>query len=239
MTQENKLDKPLPIWFMLILPFYAGGFMAICLFPVAGDWRWLEGWIFVISFSIILWIGYLYINKANPRVLRNRMKTKKEGLTAATRKSAGSDRWIMPVMAIGFFCAMMIPAWAHRQGWNTLPFWVEMAGIVVSCAGNVIVMIAMLQNAHASKILDINQGQQLIDTGMYGRVRHPLYTGAVFMMLGIPIALGYTPALIAGAIAALSLVIRIKYEEEMLVEGMEGYAEYQKRVRWKLIPGIY
>jgi protein-S-isoprenylcysteine O-methyltransferase Ste14 len=224
---------------MLILPIYAGGFMAIFLFPFAGNWRWLEGWMFVISFSIILWIGYIYINKVNPRVLRNRMKVKKQGLTAATRKSAGSDRWIMPVMGISFFAAMILPAWAHRQGWPTLPFWAEMVGLVVSCAGNIILMAAMAQNAHASKILDINQDQQLIDTGMYSKVRHPLYSGAIFMMLGLPIALGYLPGLIPGAIAALSLVVRIKYEEDMLVKGMEGYTDYQNRVKFKLFPGLY
>jgi protein-S-isoprenylcysteine O-methyltransferase Ste14 len=239
MTQENKLDKPLPLWFMLILPLYTGGFLAIFLFPFAGDWRWLEGWIFVISFTIILWIGYLHINKANPRVLRNRMKTRKEGLTAATQKSASSDRWLMPVMSIAFFATMILPAWAHRQDWLTLPFWVELVGLVISCGGNIIVMIAMLQNAHASKILDINQDQKLIDTGMYGKVRHPLYSGFVLIMLGLPIALGYLPGLIPGSIAACCLVLRIKFEEEMLVNGMDGYEEYQQRVKYKLFPGIY
>ncbi|MFN2145410.1 MAG: methyltransferase family protein [Anaerolineales bacterium] len=239
MTQETDLDKPLPLIFMIFLPVYTGGLLAVAIFPLAGDWRWLEGWIFCISIGVILTIGFAYINKVNPRVLRNRMKTKKEGLTAITRRSAGSDRWIMPVMSIGFFTALMLPAWAHRQGWANLSFPVEMLGVLVMNIGVVILMVAMLQNAFASKILDINQDQQLVDTGLYSKVRHPLYAGAVLMILGVPIALGYWPGLVPAVISVLSLVVRIKYEEEMLVKGMAGYAEYRERVKYRLIPRIY
>ncbi len=198
MSQESNLDKPLPLLFMIFLPLFTGGFLAVAIFPLAGNWRWLEGWIFCISIGVILTIGFAYINKVNPRVLRNRMKTKKEGLTAFTKKSASSDWWIMPVMSLGFFTALMLPAWAHRQGWSNLSFPVEMFGVVLMNVGVIILMLAMLQNAFASKILDINQDQQLVDTGLYGKVRHPLYAGAVFMILGVPIALGYWHGLIPG-----------------------------------------
>ena len=134
---------------------------------------------------------------------------------------------------------MMLPALAHRQGWTNLPFTVEMVGVVVMNLGVIVMMVAMLQNAFASKILDINQDQQLVDTGLYGKVRHPLYSGAIFMIIGVPIALGYWPAIIPAVIGVLSLVVRIKYEEEMLIKGMAGYEDYQKRVKYKLFPGIY
>jgi len=116
---------------------------------------------------------------------------------------------------------------------------VEMLGVLVMNIGVVILMVAMLQNAFASKILDINQDQQLVDTGLYSKVRHPLYAGAVLMILGVPIALGYWPGLVPAVISVLSLVVRIKYEEEMLVKGMAGYAEYRERVKYRLIPRIY
>jgi protein-S-isoprenylcysteine O-methyltransferase Ste14 len=238
-TEISDMDKPLPLSFMLLLPVYTGGILAVILFPFAGDWRWLEGWIVVTVFAVILTIGYIIINRENPRVLRNRMKTKKQGLTAATHKSAGSDRWVMPVMSIGFFGAMIWPALEHRWGWHGLPFGVELIAAALMGLGAALLMLAMYQNAHASKILDINQDQTLIDTGMYGKVRHPLYSGAILMILPLPIALGSLWGLIPALIGALTLVMRIKYEEEMLLKGMDGYADYQQRVKWKLIPGIY
>ena len=97
----------------------------------------------------------------------------------------------------------------------------------------------MLQNSFASKLLDINKGQFLIDTGLYAHVRHPLYAGALLMIVPVPVALGSWLGLIPAAVAVLALVVRIKFEEEMLIKGMDGYKEYQTRVKYKLIPKIY
>jgi protein-S-isoprenylcysteine O-methyltransferase Ste14 len=114
-----------------------------------------------------------------------------------------------------------------------------MVGLVLSNFGVAIMNIAQLHNAYASKILDINQGQKLIDTGIYSKVRHPLYTGAILMIMAMPIALGSWWALIPAAFGSSTLILRIKFEEDMLVKGMEGYTDYQERIPYKLIPGIY
>lgn len=235
----DNMDKPLPMWLIAIIPFYVAFFMGIFLFPISADWKWLEAWLFIITFSIILGIGYYFINKENPRVLRNRSKLKKEGLTALTKKSAGSDRFIIPIMSVGFFGALILPAVEHRMHESSVPFFISMIALFISNIGDVFMLLAMYQNAHASKILDINKGQKLIDTGLYGRVRHPLYTGAILMILAVPVALGSWWGLIPAAVACVSLVWRIKFEEEMLVKGMDGYMEYQQRVKYKLFPGIY
>ena len=213
--------------------------MAIFLFPVAGDWRWFEGWAYTLAFAVNIGISYAIINQKNPRVLRNRMKVKKEGLTDATRKSAGSDRFIMPIMSLGFFGALIVPGLAHRFGWPSISLALELIGLVLSNVGLIIMNVAILQNSFASKILDINKGQVLIDTGLYAHVRHPLYAGATLMILTIPVALGSWWGLIPATEAVLSLVARIQSEEEMLIQGMDGYKDYQTRVRYKLIPKIY
>jgi protein-S-isoprenylcysteine O-methyltransferase Ste14 len=116
---------------------------------------------------------------------------------------------------------------------------VEMVGVVLMNIGLIIANMAMLQNSYASKILDINEDQILVDTGLYGKVRHPMYSGMSLMILAVPIALGSWISLIPAAVAALCLVIRIGFEEEMLVKGMDGYEDYQTRVNYKLIPGIF
>jgi len=235
----DKLDKPLSPFFIAIIPFYAAFFIGLFLFPVARDWGWLQAWLLITAFGIILGIGYYLINKENPRVLRNRMKIKKQGLTSVTRKSAGSDRFIMPIISITFFASLLLPSLGRRFGWQEMPLWLTIVGLLITSAGNIIVLMAMYQNAHASKLLDINQDQMLIDTGLYGRVRHPLYAGAIFMVLGIPISLGSYWGIIPAVIACITLVWRIKFEEEMLIKGMDSYAQYRQRVKYKLFPGIY
>jgi protein-S-isoprenylcysteine O-methyltransferase Ste14 len=238
-ARDESMDKPLPLWFTLSIPIWAGGLLAISCFPAAGDWCWLEGWAFIITFAINIGIGYIIINKRNPRVLRNRAKLKKEGLTDATKESAGSDRYIMPIMSVGFFGAFILPGLAYRFGWPSIPIAIEIAGLVLFNAGLIVMNAAILQNSYASKVLDINKGQVLVDTGLYAHVRHPLYAGGLLMVLGIPIALGSWWGLIPAAVAVLALVARIKPEEEMLIQGMDGYEEYRARVRYRLIPGIY
>jgi len=167
------------------------------------------------------------------------MKVKKVGVTEKTKRSAGSDKFILPILAIGFIGAIILPVFDYRNHWSSIPFTVEIISLVVTNIGLTIMDIAMVQNAYASKLLDINKDQKLIDTGLYSHVRHPLYSGAALMMLGLPIALGSWVSLIPAAIGVISLIIRIKFEEEMLIKGMDGYDEYRTRVKYKLIPKIY
>ncbi|MBA7555341.1 hypothetical protein ES705_48001 [subsurface metagenome] len=167
------------------------------------------------------------------------MKVKKVGVTEKTKSSAGSDKFVLPILAIGFIGAIILPVFDYRNQWSTIPFTVEIISLVVTNIGLIIMDIAMVQNAYASKLLDINKDQKLIDTGLYSHVRHPLYSGAVLMILGMPIALGSWISLIPAAIGVLALIIRIKFEEEMLIKGMDGYDEYRTRVKYKIIPKIY
>jgi len=238
-NENDKNDKPLPLWTIALIPVYISVLFIIIFFPLAQDWSWIEAWLFIISFVINLTISFYLINKKNPRVLRNRMKVKKVGVTEKTKSSAGSDKFILPILSIGFIGALLLPVLDYRNQWSTIPFTVEIISLVVTNIGLIIMDIAMVQNAYASKLLDINKDQKLIDTGLYSHVRHPLYSGAVLMILGMPIALGSWISLIPAAIGVLALIIRIKFEEEMLIKGMDGYIEYRTRVKYKLIPKIY
>jgi protein-S-isoprenylcysteine O-methyltransferase Ste14 len=208
-------------------------------FSGGGDWGWLEGWLLVITFAVNIGISYLYINRVNPRVIRNRMKVKKVGLTEETRKPAGSDWYLTPIMTVGFFGALILPGLAHRWGWTAIPLPIELVGLVLMNLGLVVMNLAILQNPFASKFLDINEDQYLVDSGLYAKVRHPLYAGVIILVLGIPSALGSWWAFIPAIFGALTFLVRIKYEEEMLVKGMAGYQAYQERVKYKLFPGVY
>jgi protein-S-isoprenylcysteine O-methyltransferase Ste14 len=236
--KKDKSDKPIPLWGIAIIPVYISALFIILLLPFAQDWAWIEAWLFIISFVINMTLIYYFINKKNPRVIRNRMKIKKVGIDEKTKSSARSDWFIMPLLSIGFIGALILPPFDHRFQWSPIPFVVEMIGLVIMNTGLIIMGIAMVQNAFASKLLDISKGQKLIDTGLYGYVRHPLYSGAVLMVLGLPIALGSWISLIFALIGAFAMILRIKFEENMLIKGMDGYDEYRTRVKYKIIPKI-
>ena len=238
-NEIDKMDKPLPLWGIALIPVYISVLFIVILFPLAQDWAWIEAWLFIVSFVVNFTISYYLINKKNPRVIRNRMKIKKVGVTEKTRSSSRSDLFIMPLLSIGFIGAIVLPPFDYRFQWTIIPFYVEIIGLVILNFGLIIMDFAMVQNAYASKILDINKGQKLIDTGLYGHVRHPLYTGAILMILGLPIALGSWISLIPAVFGSLALIVRIRFEEKMLIEGMDGYEEYRSRVKYKIIPKIY
>lgn len=237
--ETDKLDQRLPIWFIPVILIYMAVVFSLLVFLAAGDWTWLEGWIAVLSLSLVMAIGMTTLNQQNPRVLRNRMRMKKEGLTQDIEKPASFDRFFFPIGAIGFLGAIIVSALGHRFGWYTLPFGVALFGMVMMNLGTIIVFVALKQNAHASKILDINQEQALVDTGLYGKVRHPIYSGYCLMILFFPIALGSVWGLPLALLFCASLMVRIHFEEDMLLKEMEGYEDYQSRVKFKLIPRVY
>ena len=142
-------------------------------------------------------------------------------------------------MAIGWIGANTVAAIGHRFGWYTLPFGVAVFGTFIVNLGAILAQVATSQNAHASKILDINQEQFLVDTGLYGKVRHPFYSGFCVMIMFWPIALGSLWGLPLALLLCAGLVVRIHFEEDLLLKGMVGYENYQSRVKYKLIPRIY
>ncbi|MBC8333639.1 MAG: isoprenylcysteine carboxylmethyltransferase family protein [Anaerolineales bacterium] len=238
-AEINKMDQPLPLWGVILVPIYILVWMSVLIFPFAGDWQWIYGWIFVITTTINLIVSYIIINNKNPRVIRNRSKIKKEGITDDTKKAVSSDQFIYPLIIIGFFGTLIVSSLGHRFDWFTLPFVVSIGSAVIMNVGLVVVNMATLQNSYASKLLDINKDQVLIDTGLYSQVRHPLYSGGIIVILFTPIVLGSLWGLIPALLGALSMVVRIEFEEEMLLKGMEGYKDYQSRVKYKLIPKVY
>jgi protein-S-isoprenylcysteine O-methyltransferase Ste14 len=241
-TAIDKMDQPLSNLIVIPLALLVSVLMAVFILPFAGDWCWVEGWIFVGLFTLYFLFSFLSLNKKNPRVLRNRMKPRKEKKMEDKRseKASESDKFILPILGFTFFLTFVIADLDHPNNWSgAFPIWLEVVGFIILCIGIYILHLSMLQNAYASKVLDIREGQQLIDTGLYAHIRHPLYSGIVGMIVGIPLGLGSWWGLIPAIGCILSIVLRIKYEEEMLLTGLEGYKEYRERVKYKLIPKIY
>jgi protein-S-isoprenylcysteine O-methyltransferase Ste14 len=134
---------------------------------------------------------------------------------------------------------MVVPGLDHRWGWSSVPVWLVLlanAGVILSFA---IFFVVMKQNSYAAATIRVEAGQPLVSTGIYGIVRHPMYSGALILMVCMPLALGSYWTLLVLILALPVLVWRILNEENVLTRDLAGYTEYCRKVRYRLIPGIW
>ena len=248
---EEKTERKFNNFLLVILMLFSAAIQMPLLFWPAGTLFWFEGWAYLIIFFITFSIMMVALNNKNPEILINRMKMKKQVIRKKkdkgveqnddVAKASGTDRIIFPLFSIFFLATFVVPALDKRYNWSIPIILVELIGFILLPLSLYIVYRVMLENAFASKVLDIREdsGHKVIDTGPYANVRHPMYSGFALMMLAIVLALGSWYALIPAIFAIVFLTIRIKFEEAMLVDGLAGYKEYKERVKYKLIPWIY
>jgi len=140
---------------------------------------------------------------------------------------------------IAFFVTFIIPGLDFRFNWSNVPLVVVLISTLIMLSGYMMVFIAMKQNTHASRVIEIQDEQKLIDTGLYSFVRHPMYLGGTILYGFAPLVLGSFYALIPMVFIPILLIIRIKNEEKVLINGLKGYDEYMKKVKYRLIPFIW
>jgi protein-S-isoprenylcysteine O-methyltransferase Ste14 len=234
---ESNISKRINPALLVLLSIVSVLIQMPLLFLPVGRWDWIEAWIYLIIYFIFMTSNVLILNKKNPEVLINRMKTKKEGMKGRT----GSDKWLFPLLSIVFIGLFLLPAFDARYGWSIVPFYIKILGFVLLSIAFYFLFRSMLENAYASKVLDVKKesGHKVIETGPYAIVRHPMYTGFSLMGFGLALGLGSWWTLILAALAMGLLAFRISFEEKMLSKELEGYLEYKEKVKYKLIPKIY
>ncbi|OAI46562.1 hypothetical protein AYO44_11240 [Planctomycetaceae bacterium SCGC AG-212-F19] len=219
----------------MILSFLATPlFIVLFLILPAGTWLWDKGWLFVGVFCAAMVLGSLYLWRVNPDIL-----------AAQINRHQGTERW--DKILLGFFIVAWIaimPVAALDDGrfeWSAVPWWICALGYCLFLVGTGIVPWAQAVNKFFEPTVRIqgHRGQQVIDSGPYAVVRHPGYVGGVLFSLGIALALGSLWALIPAGVSSLVLVLRTKWEDDMLQEKLSGYKEYAQRVRFRLIPGVW
>lgn len=165
---------------------------------------------------------------------------------AARRMQAGSQaekltsqKWIQAFNSVFILALFAFSAFAAGAGWSAVPLAGILAGHALVALGFLIVAITFRQNSFAAATVTVAQDQHIISTGLYGRIRHPMYAGALVMFTGIPLALGSWWGLILIPPLLLGLVMRLTDEERHLTAHLEGYADYRKHVRFRLVPGVW
>ena len=155
------------------------------------------------------------------------------------REKEKTQKAVVAVSGLAFLLSFVLCALDFRFGWTELPDWLVVSAAVIQLASYGLYAAVMKQNAYLSRTVEIQQGQKLVDTGLYGIVRHPMYTATVLMFLAMPLVLGSWIGFGIMLVYPAVIVSRIKNEEKVLSDGLEGYEEYKLKVRYRLLPFIW
>jgi protein-S-isoprenylcysteine O-methyltransferase Ste14 len=207
------------------------------IFILAGDWFWIEGWIFSIWFIVLCVTSILYLYFKDPALLLERYNMPGK----SNQKSW--DEYVVYGISFGFLALFVItPLDAKRFGWTTyFPFWLKIAGCVFLIISFFFMYRSYTDNTYLSPLVRIQteRKQKVVTTGVYGFVRHPMYLGATMLFLGAPMLMGSMFGILIGVALILLLSGRIIGEEKMLLSELEGYEDYRKKVKYRLIPFIW
>ena len=203
------------------------------LFIPAGTFNYWQAWVFLIVVAVPAWIPPIYLLRTNPVALQARMSG---GPTAETRLA---QKLIIAGLYLSLAAMVVVSALDHRFGWSPAPVMVCLVGDVLVAVGLGVSAAVVIQNTYAAATVRVKEGQTVVSSGLYGLVRHPMYTGNVIMMLGIPLALGSYWGLIFVAPGVSVLAWRIRDEEKLLRNELDGYREYTQKVRYRLMPAMW
>ena len=180
------------------------------LFIPAGTFKYWNGWLFIASIFIPMIVVLTYLLIKDPELLEKRFKTKEKEKEQKFIQKVG----IVPTL-IGF----MLPGFDYRLNWSNVPTWLVIIATILVVSGYILFIIVMRQNSYASRVIEIQQNQKVIDYGLYSKVRHPMYVAAIIIMLSSPLVLGSYYALIPMALYPLIIIFRIKNEEKSVEKG--------------------
>lgn len=207
--------------------------IGILVFVPAGTFAYWQGWLFIVVFALSTNLIGVYLARNDPALLARRLKF---GPQAETRPI---QRVVVALAFIAFYALPAVSALDHRLGWSKVPGWMSVFGAFLVALGLVIDLLVFRQNSFGSSTIETMEGQRVISDGPYALVRHPMYVGALVMLLGVPIALGSYWGLVFVIAFVPILALRILDEETMLLRELDGYVEYTQKVRYRLMPGVW
>ncbi len=205
-------------------------FVVLLIFLPAGSLKFRNGWLFIGVLFTAMIIVLIWLLVKDPGLLAKRLKTKE--------KEKPQKVYLVLSMIVLLF-TFVIPGLDYRFHWSDVPVPVVLVSTVIMMAGYVIFFAVMRQNTYASRVIEIQEGQKLIDTGLYSLVRHPMYLGATILYVSAPLVLGSWYAFITAVFVPVLLIIRIMNEEKVLISGLKGYTDYMNKVKYRLIPFLW
>ena len=211
--------------------FFAGLLLiALLIFVPAGTLRYPGGLLLCAILFIPMFIAGLVMMVKAPALLEKRLHMKEEQAEQST---------VIKLSGLMFIAGFVLSGLDFRFGWLPLPGWVSAAAAVVFLIAYALYAEVLRENAYLSRTIKVQEGQKVVDTGLYGVVRHPMYAVTLLLFMSMPLVLGSAIGFIVFLAYPAIIAKRIRNEEEVLTEGLAGYAEYKQKVRWRMIPFIW
>ena len=204
--------------------------VALLIFLLAGTVNFVKGWLLMgLLFGPMLIAGFVMLFKS-PEFLAKRLDVKEKQST---------QKGVIAVSGLMFIAGFVVAGLDYRFGWSQMPAPVTVIASVLFLIAYALYAEVMRENAYLSRTIKVEEGQTVVDTGLYGIVRHPMYMASILLFLMMPIVLGSWYALIVFAVYPAVIVVRLKDEEELLTRELSGYAEYKKKVKYRILPFIW
>ena len=218
--------------FCRALAFFAvgAGLVGGLIFLPAGTLHFFGGWLLMgVLFVPMLVMGVVMMVKS-PALLEKRLRSK---------EMRGEQSLVIKLSGLMFLAGFITAGLDCRFGWTDFPRWVNWLGAGLFFVSYLLYAEVMRENAYLSRVVEVQQGQKVVDTGLYGIVRHPMYAATVLMFCSMPLVLGSLPAVEIFLLYPFLIAVRIRDEEKLLAEELEGYAAYREKVRYKMIPFVW
>jgi|SRR6516165_3404301 protein-S-isoprenylcysteine O-methyltransferase Ste14 len=207
--------------------------LGLLLFITAGTIRYWQGWVYLIVFFGASIANTIYLIQNDPALLERRMRA---GPRAEKEKT---QKIVLLFAVISFIAIFVVSAFDYRFKWSPAPFAIVILGDIAVAIGFVIMFLVVKENTFASATIEVSEGHEVISTGLYSIVRHPMYSGALLIALGTPLALGSFWGIAVSVLSIGSILWRLLHEERYLSEKLPGYNEYREKVRYRLVARIW
>jgi protein-S-isoprenylcysteine O-methyltransferase Ste14 len=227
MVKMNKMRLIVNALFKLI---FGLGIMALLLFLPAGTWHYWHAWLLLALLFVPMVCMGIVMLIFSPELLSKRLNNKEKEQT---------QKHVVALSGLMFIAGFMLCGFDYRFVWSQVPVWVVVVASLLFLLGYMLYAEVLRENAYLSRTIEVQDDQQLIDTGLYSIVRHPMYTATLLMFLSMPLVLGSWWALLIFSIYPILIIKRIQNEEQVLAKGLKGYVDYQRRVRWRLMPWVW
>ena len=204
--------------------------VGLLIFLPAGTLSYTYGWLFAgLLFGPMLIAGFVMLWKS-PDLLRKRLDAKEK---------QGKQKGVLAFSGLMFIAGFAVAGLDFRFGWSGMPLWATIAASVLFLIAYALYAEVLRENAYLSRTIKVEEGQTVVDTGLYGIVRHPMYAVTILLFLMMPLVLGSWYALIPFAFYPAIIIVRLKDEEDLLTRELPGYAAYKKKVKYRIIPFIW
>lgn len=219
------------LFFQALVKFILGVvIVGVLIFVSAGTFNYINGWIFMGILFVPMFIAGIIMMIKNPKLLESRLDV---------REKQKDQSIVIKLSGLMFLVGFIVAGLDFRYKWIHIQSWISYIFIAVFLLGYIMYAVVLKENTYLSRTIKVCDNQKVIDTGLYGIVRHPMYTATLILFLSMPLVLGSLVSFFIFLIYPIIIIIRIINEEKFLEKELDGYIEYKKKVKYRLIPFVF